>query len=282
MTYNPVRSIEWVAEHLTDPQLVLVDCRFALGRSEDGRAAYAAGHLPGAVYLHLEDDLSGPIGAHGGRHPLPDVSQLSEKIGRVGIEQTSIVVAYDEQGGAMASRLWWLLTYLGHEQVYVLDGGFGRWKEQGLPVKTDVPTPTAVTFIPRLQPHLLADMEDVRRLAGRPGVALLDSREINRYKGLEEPIDPVAGHIPGAQHAFWKDSLTEHGTFKSPAEQQKRFSHLHDVDEIIVYCGSGVTACPNILALRAAGFTNVKLYAGSWSDWVSYAENPVKTTKEEG
>lgn len=275
-------SVDWVREHLEDEGLVLVDCRFMLGQPVSGRAAYEQEHLPGAYYADLEEDLSARKSEHGGRHPLPDLSQLSEKLGQMGVGQTSTVVAYDEQGGAMASRFWWLLQYMGHENVHVMDGGWPLWKAKGYPATADMPAPKTATFVPRVRRKMLASMEEVRAKAGQPGVVLLDSREANRYKGIEEPIDPVAGHIPGAQNAFWKDSLTDAGTFRSPEEQRERFAGLQEAKEIIVYCGSGVTACPNILALRSAGYDNVKLYAGSWSDWVSYKENPVELTKEEG
>ncbi|SDD16450.1 thiosulfate/3-mercaptopyruvate sulfurtransferase [Paenibacillus sp. UNCCL117] len=275
-----VVSQEWLFEHGTDDHIVIVDCRFALGNPTSGRKDYEADHIPGAFYLDLEEDLSAPKAAHGGRHPLPDVEKLAAKLGAIGVDAGAFVVAYDDQGGAMASRLWWLLAYMGHERAAILDGGYTRWKEAGYPVTDEPPVERAAEFRPRLRPELVLSMDDVKQRLGRPGTVLIDSREPRRYAGLEEAIDPVAGHIPGAKNRFWKDGLTEGGLWRPAAEQADRFADLKEAEEIVVYCGSGVTACPNVLALQQAGFGNVKLYAGSWSDWVSYSENPVATGEE--
>lgn len=273
-------SQEWLFEHGTDEHIVIADCRFGLGNAGAGQAAYAADHIPGAVYLDLEADMSAPVSEHGGRHPMPEWQQFAERLGQAGIGNESTVIAYDDQGGAMASRLWWMLRYLGHSQVYVLDGGYAKWKEKGYPV-TDEPTSVhEAVFVPKLQPDMLVGMQDVKDRLGRKGTVLIDSREERRYLGLEEPIDPVAGHIPGAKNYFWKQSLDDQGNWKDAAGLQEQFAALRDADEIIVYCGSGVTACPNVLALSEAGLNNVKLYSGSWSDWVSYKDNPVATGKE--
>ncbi|MGZ4032297.1 MAG: sulfurtransferase [Tumebacillaceae bacterium] len=274
-----VVSLEWVAEHLNDPQVKLVDCRFVLGQPDAGSTAYAAGHLPGAVYFDLEKDLSAPKSAHGGRHPLPDIAAFAEKLGQAGIDQTSTVVAYDDQGGAMASRFWWLMQYVGHSSTVLMDGTFSQWQAQGQPVTTEVPHAEQVTFAPHVQEHLVVHVEDVKQRLGKAGTVLIDSREGKRYAGLEEAIDPVAGHIPGAVNHFWMEGLTADKTWKSAVEQKARFEDVNPADEVIVYCGSGVTACPNILALKQAGYENVKLYAGSWSDWCSYPDNPIATKK---
>lgn len=259
-----------------------VDCRFVLGQPQAGMEAYAAEHIPGAHYLDLEKDLSAPKrdDGIGGRHPLPDPGTLAAKLSRLGIADGRRVIAYDDQGGAMAARLWWLLGYLGHDNVCVLDGGFSAWKREGYPTASgteELPAGGA-TFTPRPRADWVVGAEDIaarkERIAdGR--VVLLDSREEARYRGLTEPIDPVAGHIPGARHAFWKANLDAEGRFRSARDLMKRFEPLQGAEEIIVYCGSGVTACPNVLALREAGFTNVKLYAGSWSDWISDPSRPV-------
>lgn len=273
-------SQEWLFDHGTDEHVVIADCRFLLGNPSAGREAYAVDHIPGAVYFDLELDLSAPKDVHGGRHPLPDWDEFVTKLGNAGIDHDKTVIAYDDQGGAMASRLWWLLHYLGHSRVFVLDGGYAKWKEAGYPV-TDEPAMVHPTvFKPMPREGILVSMEEVKSRIGRPGTVLIDSREERRYLGLEEAIDPVAGHIPGAKQYFWKDSLDEQGNWKQADLQQARFTGLQAADEIIVYCGSGVTACPNFMALQAAGFSNVKLYSGSWSDWVSYPENPVATGKE--
>jgi thiosulfate/3-mercaptopyruvate sulfurtransferase len=260
--------------------VVVVDCRFALGKPENGQAEYALDHIPGAFYLDLERDLSGPIMEHGGRHPLPDLGALSLKFSELGIHTGTTVVAYDDQGGAMASRLWWLLRFLGHEKVYVLDGGYSAWKAAGHTVLAEVPHPQLAAFAPKVQRHMLISHFELQEKLGAPGVVLLDSRERRRYLGLEEPIDKKAGHIPGARNFFWKDSLGQDGCWLPARAQQERFAELYPDEELIVYCGSGVTACPNVLALDEAGFKKVRLYAGSWSDWISYEENPVATGEE--
>lgn len=277
---NNIVSIAWVKEQIGAPDVVIADCRFVLGKPEAGREAYEASHIPGAVYLDLEKDLSAPVDEHGGRHPLPDIFDLTVALSRAGISNETKVVAYDDQGGAMASRLWWLLKYLGHEQVYVMDEGFAAWTNAGHPVTDEVMEPAPVKFLAVVEHTMLVEMDQVQELLGKDGVTLIDSREAPRYRGEVEPIDRVAGHIPGAINRFWKDGLTESGSWKDGAEQAERFSDLDKNRDIIVYCGSGVTATPNVIALQEAGFTNVKLYAGSWSDWISYSENPVATGEE--
>jgi thiosulfate/3-mercaptopyruvate sulfurtransferase len=278
MKMSHLIQIDWLNQHLHDPQVRVVDCRFVLGNPDAGRTAYETEHLPGAVYFDLERDLSGPKAAHGGRHPLPDLEELAAKLGRAGIGADTKVVAYDDQGGAMASRLWWLLTYMGHDNAFVLNGTFAEWKAQGLPVTAEVPEFAPAIFPLQVRPELAVSMEEVKQKRAEEGVVLIDSREAARYRGEQEPIDPVAGHIPGALNSFWKDSLNEAGRWKSAEEQKARFEQMEEIAkarEIIVYCGSGVTACPNVLALREAGYENVKLYLGSWSDWCSYPDNPI-------
>jgi thiosulfate/3-mercaptopyruvate sulfurtransferase len=267
-------STDWLFDRLQDSHTVIVDCRFVLGKPAQGYDEYLEGHIPGALYFHLEHDLSGPKGEHGGRHPLPDTDELVRLFSQAGIDENTTVIAYDDQDMAFASRLWWLLRYYGHEKVAVLDGGFAAWKAAGYPVSQEIPSPTARTFVPRLQHEMLVGIEQVKERG--PGTALLDSRAGERYRGEQETIDPKAGHIPGALNYFYKENLTPEGTML-PAEQLKqRFAPLNQQDEIIVYCGSGVTACVNLLALHQAGRTDAKLYPGSWSDWCSY-DLPVAT-----
>lgn len=273
-------EFDWLLNRLHDSNIVIADCRFALGQKDAGRTAYEAGHIPGAVYFDLERDLSGPIAEHGGRHPLPDLESFAAVLGRAGVDSSKSVVVYDDQGGAMASRLWWMLRYVGHENVKLLDGGYSAWKAAGHPTTTEIPHAAAAVFHARVQPDMLLSMEDVKARLGKAGTTIIDSREPRRYLGLEEPIDPVAGHIPGAVNRFWKESLDEAGRWKRAEGQTARFADLSRADEIVVYCGSGVTACPNVLALAEAGFSNVKLYGGSWSDWISYSENPIATGDE--
>lgn len=279
---NNIVSLKWLLARMYESDIVIVDCRFQLGKPVSGREAYEASHIPGAVYLDLEKDLSAPIEAHGGRHPLPDIAQLTGTFSRVGIGNETRVVAYDDQGGAMASRLWWLLKYLGHEQVYVMDEGYTAWVNAGFPVNADQRVLIPAPFFATVQHNLLVEMDEVREKLGRDDVTLIDSREAPRYRGESEPIDPVAGHIPGALNRFWAEGRGADGKWKSADEQAARFDGLDKERETIVYCGSGVTACPNVLALREAGFDNVRLYAGSWSDWISYEGNPVAVGTEEG
>jgi thiosulfate/3-mercaptopyruvate sulfurtransferase len=283
MVHQNTVSIDWVNKHLEDSSIVIVDCRFQLGAPEAGRTLYDEGHLPGAFHLDLEQDLSSPAGQHGGRHPLPNVDELAMKLGSLGIDGTKHVIAYDE-GGFMAARLWWLLNYMGHPGgTSIMEGGYRAWGEAGFPTTSAPSTATtSTTFVPQIDTSIVIHIDELRHKLGQPGVLLLDSREAPRYRGEIEPIDPAAGHIPGAKNVFWKEGMDEQGNWRSREEQQARFAAVgaKDADEIIVYCGSGVSACPNVLALREAGYRNVKLYAGSWSDWVSYADNPIAIGEE--
>ncbi|WP_224725102.1 sulfurtransferase [Paenibacillus vietnamensis] len=274
--YKPV---EWLAERLGQEGLVVVDARYALNDSEAGSRAYAEGHIPGAYYLSLSHDLSGPKrpGGEGGRHPLPEPAALAAVLGRIGIDRSTTVIAYDDQGGAMASRLRWLLQWTGHDaDVYVLEGGFAAWLAAGYEVSKETPAEAAgVVYEPQVQEGMLVSRAEVLERLGQPGTVLIDSREAPRYRGEVEPLDPAAGHIPGAINRFWAEGKRADGSWKSPTEQAERFAGISQDDEIIVYCGSGVTATPNVFALQDAGFRNVKLYAGSWSDWSSDKGNPV-------
>ncbi|MEK3951266.1 sulfurtransferase [Paenibacillus sp. FSL H7-0703] len=277
-------SKRWLLARLYEPDMIIADCRSLLGQAGAGRTQFNEDHIPGAVHFDLEEDLTAPLGEHGGRHPLPDVDTLAARLSRVGINAGSRIVAYDDQGGMMASRFWWLLRYLGHEQVYVLEEGYSAWKEAKFPVTADQPIRIPSTFVANVRPQMLTSMQEVRRISedSVPGGSsiLIDSRERPRYLGLEEPIDQAAGHIPGAVNYFWKEVLDEKGSFKNAEQLQQHFADLDPNAEIIVYCGSGVSACPNVLALNEAGFSKVRLYPGSWSDWISYEENPVATGEE--
>ena len=275
-----IRTMGWLAEHLNDRELVIVDCRFVMGQPEAGRQAYEESHIPGAIYMDLEKDLSGPVREHGGRHPLPDLGVFALHVGKMGISNRTQVVAYDDQGGAMASRLWWMLSFLGHPQVYVLEAGFSAWQANGYPVDGGVVTKEVGHFSPRVNTAKMISVHELQQRLGQEGLVLIDSRESVRYQGLQEPIDKKAGHIPGAVHHFWKDSLNDAGAWKSVDEQAERFGGIDRDAELVVYCGSGVTACPNVLALQEAGFEKVRLYLGSWSDWISYEENPIAAGEE--
>ncbi len=299
-------SIKWLLARLYEPDLIVADCRFWLDNPQAGRQKYNESHIPRAIYLDLEEDLSSPISTHGGRHPLPEPEQIAKTFGRAGISQDDRIVIYDDNKGMYASRLWWMLTYMGHTQVYILEQDFSAWKQAGFPVTDEQPIVVPKTFEARPQQQMVVDVDYVRqvseRLSGSTSgggtvddastsssastpsssisTVLIDSRVHSRYLGLEETMDKVAGHIPGAVNFFWQDVLTEAGTLKSAEQLEEHFAGLDRNAEIIVYCGSGVSACPNVVALTQIGFQNVKLYPGSWSDWVSYEEHPIATGEE--
>ncbi|BAZ30100.1 rhodanese domain-containing protein [Cylindrospermum sp. NIES-4074] len=266
-----VVSPTWLFEHLDDPQVVIVDCRFSLADPQLGQKQYQASHIKGAYYLDLNQDLSSPVREHGGRHPLPDITNLANKLSAIGVHsQKTLVVAYDDSRFAFASRLWWLLRYLGHEQVAVLDGGFAGWQKADYPVTNLIPQPRIATFIPQTQTELLVDITVVKSRKDNLDVVLVDSREGDRYRGEREPIDKIAGHIPGAVNFPWQEVTDSSGFLLPQSEQSQRWQKLATAKEILVYCGSGVTACVNLLSLELAGIPTGKLYAGSWSDWISY------------
>ncbi|CAC5340241.1 MULTISPECIES: sulfurtransferase [Planktothrix] len=270
-------SPKWLAEHLEDDNIVIVDCRFSLANPKLGQQQYQEGHLPGAFYLDLDQDLSSPIQKHGGRHPLPNPEKLSAKLSEIGItSQQTLVVAYDDSRLAFASRLWWLLRYFGHNQVVLLDGGFSQWKNLDYPISSNIPNPKLGIFKPEIQSEMLVDIETVKARKDSPGVVLIDSREPERYLGKTEPIDPIAGCIPGAVNYPWQE-VTETTGFVKINEQSQRWQNIKDSEEIIVYCGSGVTACVNLFSLELAGIDQAKLYGGSWSDWCSYLTEAQKS-----
>ncbi|GIO07153.1 thiosulfate sulfurtransferase [Brevibacillus reuszeri] len=264
---QPLVTPQWLKDHLDDENVVIADCRFALSAAEAGAEDYRVDHIPGALYFDLNRDLSGPKSEHGGRHPLPDPAKLASLFSKAGIDENVTVIAYDDQEMAMAGRLWWLLRYLGHDKVAVLNGGYAAWKQAGFESTADVPTPKPRTFTPNVRQDMLVDIQGVRERSGQ--TVLLDSRAAERYRGEVEPLDPKAGHIPGALSFFYKENLAADMTMLPVEKLQERIADFAKQD-IIVYCGSGVTACTNLLAFHAAGRTDVKLYAGSWSDWSSY------------
>jgi thiosulfate/3-mercaptopyruvate sulfurtransferase len=272
-------SAEWLSEHLDDEHVVIADCRFELTDPEAGRGEYELGHIPGAIFFDLEKDLSGPKREHGGRHPLPDLDEFVRKLGKAGIDETKHVVVYDDQNGSFAARLWWMLNYLGHDEVSVLDISYSMWVKEGHPTSEVIPAPAPRNFVPNVRTKMAVDVEEVKRTMGEEGVVLVDSRAPERYRGDEEPMDPKAGHIPGAENWFWKENVANDGKWKAQEELKKRFQPLQNKD-VIVYCGSGVTASANVLALQAAG-KDARLYVGSWSDWSSYPNHPVETGDRE-
>ncbi|NJN20591.1 MAG: sulfurtransferase [Leptolyngbya sp. RL_3_1] len=267
---TPLVPVDWLMNHPLEP--VILDCRFALADPEQGRCAYEQGHLPGAHYLDLNRDLSSPVQTHGGRHPLPVVETLAAKFGRCGIDsqRSTPVVIYDDFRGAFAARCWWLLCYYGHAPVAVLQGGIAAWTALGQPLTTEVPPPKTATFTPQIQADWVLDYGQVQARQGQ-GV-LVDARSPQRFRGEQEPIDPVAGAIPGAVNSCWQDVVDEQGQFLAPAALADHWSTLTD-PEPVMYCGSGVTACVNLLSRAAAGYPMAQLYVGGWSDWCSYLDS---------
>jgi thiosulfate/3-mercaptopyruvate sulfurtransferase len=269
-----------LAAHIDDPAWVVVDCRHDLMNLAAGRDAYASGHLPGAVFADIETVLSGAKnGADGvflGRHPLPDREVLAEALRDFGIDDATQVVAYDAHGGMFAARLWWLLRWLGHEAVAVLDGGMAAWEDAGQPLTTEVRTrprgalSVRAPFVPTVTVReVLDNLESGKRI-------VIDARAADRYRGENETIDPVGGHIPGAKNRFFKDNLGADGRFKDAAQLREEFGALlDDSAAAIMQCGSGVTACHNLLALEVAGLPGAALYPGSWSEWVGDPARPV-------
>lgn len=271
-------DIQTLARHLDDPKWVVVDCRFTLTDAAAGRRAYDAGHIPGARYAHLNDDLAAPITPTSGRHPLPNPATLSEKLGRWGIDHATQVVVYDDSFGAMAARLWWLLRWLGHEKVALLDGGFPRWQRARLPVTADAPVIRPTQFHPTLNNDLWVDSAGVEQATAHRDCLILDARTEERFRGEVEPLDKVAGHIPGAINAPFEDNLDLSSEFMSDEALREHYLALLQKtppEKVIQMCGSGVTACHNILAMEHAGLSGVKLYAGSWSEWITDPKRPV-------
>ena len=279
MNYDTLIDVAAVHAHLDDPRWVVMDCRFNLMDTEAGRRAYRERHLPGARYAHLDEDLSSPITPTTGRHPLPDPAQLARTLGDWGIGPETQVVAYDDMGGMLAAaRLWWLLLWLGHKMVAVLDGGFPAWQRAGLPLTAELSTVQPTLFNGHPDDRLWLTTAQVLALPAEH--VLLDARTAARFRGEMEPIDPVAGHMPGALNLPTEGNLTVDGHFLPRAELRARFAaRLGDrpPTTVVHSCGSGVTACHNLLAMEAAGLPGARLYAGSWSEWIRDPSRPIAT-----
>ncbi|MFY9976517.1 MAG: sulfurtransferase [Chromatiaceae bacterium] len=261
-----------------DRDLRLFDCRFSLADPSQGRRAYLSGHLPGALYAHLDEHLSSPIGPRTGRHPLPDPSRLAAWLGGCGVTPRTQAVVYDDAGGAFAVRLWWLLRWIGHDRVALLDGGLQGWIAAGGELVRDEPRPTPGVLIPRPDDRrwIGTDALVAELAAGRATV--VDARAPERFRGEQEPIDPVAGHIPGAVNLPLTGNLGADGRFLDPAALRARFLPAIGAGSparIVHSCGSGVNACHNLLAMEVAGLHGSRLYAGSWSEWIRAPERPV-------
>ena len=280
MTYTTLISTAELTQHLTDPDWAIIDCRFSLADPERGHRDYAQAHIAGAIYAHLNDDLAGPIiPGVTGRHPLPAIDFAVDKFSEWGISDRVQVVAYDDAGGAFAARLWWMLNWLGHAAVAVLDGGWPKWLSEGHETREGMAIRSSRHFVPRPRPELLSTTEEIESKMQNAECKLFDSRSAERYRGENETIDPIAGHIPGAISAPYPDNLNPDGTLRPTEELRLRFATLlrgTPADHATFYCGSGVTAAQNILALKHVGLGDATLYAGSWSEWITNPQRPIE------
>lgn len=282
MPYTTLISAADLSRHVQDASWVVLDCRHDLANPEAGRAAYEAGHIPGAQFAHLDFDLSdqsaGPQGEFRGRHPLPERTAFVETLRRWGVNHGSQVVAYDAHGGMFAARLWWMLRWAGHEAAAVLDGGLQAWQALGLPLSTEPATRLRGNVEPRYSRMATVNVDDMLGNLRNPVRTLVDARAPDRFRGENETIDPVGGHIPGAKNRFFKNNLTETGIFKPAAQLHAEFNALMTAPEAsIMYCGSGATACHNLLAMEIAGLSGAALYPGSWSEWCADPSRPIAT-----
>lgn len=274
---TPLIPAALLAGRLSDPDWLVADCRFELGKPDAGREAWQAGHIPGAIYVDLERDLSGPVTAATGRHPLPAIEDFVATLSRMGVTDRTQVVCYDGGSGAYAARLWWMLRYLGHDAVAVLDGGFAAWIEEGRPVSNATVARAPSRFVARPRPGMLVDAAGVAAALAR-GERLVDVRGAERFAGTVEPLDAVAGHVPGAINLPYLENLDARGRFRPPAALAERWRLATGSaagSDAICMCGSGVTACQQLLALEAAGLAGARLYAGSWSEWIRDPARPV-------
>lgn len=280
MIYTTLISTQELFDQLTNPNWVIIDCRFSLDDTERGRRDYQKSHIPGALYAHLDKDLSGSvIPGKTGRHPLPDIETFSQTLSNWGVGPSIQVVAYDDKNGSIAARLWWLLRWLGHDAIAVLNGGWARWQSENRSIRSDVETPTPRQFTPYPRPELVVSSSEVETMHNNPSFRIVDSRNPERYWGDIEPIDPVAGHIPGAVNVPFVENLNPEGLFLPLEDLRTRFQKILGdipVKNTIFYCGSGVTAAHNILALSHAGLGDARLYAGSWSEWITNQSRPVE------
>ncbi|HZP66018.1 MAG TPA: sulfurtransferase [Rudaea sp.] len=278
-TRTIVSAVE--AERLARAGALVVDCRFELPDPERGARDYAAGHVPGAVYADLNRDLSDLAKTGLGRHPLPDAAAFSRVLGRFGWRPGTTVIAYDDAGGALAAaRLWWMLRLVGERDVAVLDGGFAAWKAAGLPLETDVPRREPTDVSVRFDDNAIVGTAALQQLLQNPQCLVVDARGAARYRGETEPIDRVAGHVPGARNRPFSDNLGTDGRFKPAAELRADFERLLGAgtpDDVVHMCGSGVTACHNLLAMEHAGLAGARVYAPSWSGWIADPNRPVAT-----
>lgn len=280
MPYTTLISTAELAEHLADPDWAVIDVRFSLTDHAVGERNYLAAHIPGAVYAHLERDLSSPqIAGKTGRHPLPPVAAITQTLSQWGIDSRTQVVVYDDNSGVYAGRLWWMLRWLGHDAVAVLDGDWRQWQREGRPVRAGAETRPPGSFVAHPRPELVVTAEQIEVRLGDPTLRLYDARGADRFRGENETLDPVGGHIPGARSAPYAGNLDADGRMLPPAALRARFEELlgdTPVEEAIFYCGSGVSVANDVLAVQHAGLGMPRVYVGSWSDWISNGQRPVE------
>lgn len=280
MNYTTLISADELAQCINNADVRIIDCRFNLANTEAGQQAWAEAHIAGALYAHLDNDLSADKTQLTGRHPIPERSTLAARFRQWGINNDTQIVAYDAMGGAMASRLWWLARWLGHEKVAVLDGGLAAWQAINGEMNADIPDYQEGDFVEQSPLSENLDVAQLSKLLEQQSITLIDARDAARFRGEQDNIDPVAGHVPGALNYFFMQNLDENGRFKSAEELKASFSSFladKEASDIVHMCGSGVTACHNLLAMQHAGIKDGRIYIGSWSEWIRDSDRPVAT-----
>ncbi|MCB0262963.1 MAG: sulfurtransferase [Calditrichaeota bacterium] len=279
--FTTIISINDLRTNLNDPDWLVIDCRFSLNDTERGKRDYRLSHIPGAIYAHLDADLSAPIiPGKTGRHPLPSPEKFAEKLSEWGVDKTVQVVAYDDAGGGVASRLWWMLRWLGHDAVAVLDGGWNAWIAANFPVSGETTVRSKRNFVPNIRENWVVDADWITAASNDSHHCVMDARAASRFTGEQETIDPVAGHIPGALNVPFAENLDENGFFLSPEMLRQKYESIlgeRSAEKTATYCGSGVTACHNLLAMKHAGFPDALLYPGSWSEWITDKSRAIAT-----
>jgi thiosulfate/3-mercaptopyruvate sulfurtransferase len=278
-------STETLASHLDDSSWLICDCRYNLKDEAWGRAQYLAGHIPGAVFVNLAHDLAGQRTGTNGRHPLPSSDAMAATFGRLGIRAGMHVAAYDQDAGPYASRLWWMLRYVGHDAVSVLDGGWAKWIREERGIRSGEERRASAAFMPRLRQHMRVTVDEAAQRIGDPGVLFVDARSPERFEGQPDPLDSVPGHIPGARNHFYRNNVAEDGTLRPADALRADFARVigdRSADQVVMYCGSGITACHNLLAMEHAGLHGPKLFAGSWSEWEADPRRPIEKFEVKG
>ena len=281
MNYSSLISAEETLEHINDPHWRIIDCQFDLKDKAKGFQNYKSAHIPSAIFADIEKDLSSPVSNRTGRHPLPAINKIRQQFGNLGIQSNTQVVVYDDAFGSFAARLWWLLKWYGHQNVALLNGGLSYWKQMQFPLSREIPVvkPTVYTGEPDMS--MIVDAETIFRSLNSSNLTLIDVRDSKRFQGLQEPIDRVAGHIPGAINIPWKTNLDDQGLFLERTELLSNYEEVlnnQSSDNFVFMCGSGITACHSLVAMHYLGKNDAKLYPGSWSEWIENPDLPIQTS----